>query len=152
MAAGDAEAAVAGDGDPAGQDLVAGPLDLVQDAAVQLEGDPDTRPGGGGEQLDARLGGRVVGPGPVDLEGQQLGDGRGGLGGGQVGPADPEALQVLRGQVDPAAPGSSAMSRMKLVSWKARPSWRACSRAAGGSADSRIGAIMVPITAAEPSM
>ena len=41
------EAAVAGDGDPAAQDLVAGPLDLVQDAAVELEGDPDTRPGGG---------------------------------------------------------------------------------------------------------
>jgi hypothetical protein len=44
------------------------------------------------------------------------------------------------------------MSRRKLVSWKARPSWRACSRAATGSAGSRIGVIIVPITAADPSM
>jgi hypothetical protein len=41
---------------------------------------------------------------------------------------------------------------MKLVSWKASPSWRACSQAAGGSTDSRIGASIVPITAADPSM
>jgi hypothetical protein len=44
---------------------------------------------------------------------------------------------------------------MKLVSWKASPSWRACSLAAlppAGSAGSRIGVIIVPITAAEPSM
>jgi hypothetical protein len=41
--------------------------------------------------------------GPLDLEGQQLGDCRGGRGGGQVGPADPEALQVGGGQVVGAA-------------------------------------------------
>ena len=93
-----------------------------------------------------------MGPGPLDLEGQQLGHGRGGHRGGQVGPADPEALEVGRGRYTRPRRWSSATSRMKLVSWKARPSWRACSRAAGGPADSRIGAIMVPITAAEPSM
>src|SRR5215207_4908119 len=100
VAAGHPQAAVAGDPDPAGQNLVAGPLDLVQDAAVQLGGDLDTGPGGGGQQADAGGGGGIVGPGPLDLEGQQLGDRRGGQRGGQVGPADPEALQVLGGEID----------------------------------------------------
>ena len=63
------EAAAVGDGDPAGQDLVAGVFDLVQDGAVEVEGDLDTGPGGGGQEPDAGGGGRMVGPGPGDLEG-----------------------------------------------------------------------------------
>ena len=153
VAAGDAEAAVAGDPDPAVQDLVAGPLDLVQDAAIQLEGDPDAGPGGGGEQLDARP--RRPGSGPWPARPRRPAARRPpGWPGRRPGrPGGPRSAPGRRRAGRPArARRSSATSRMKLVSWKARPSWRACSRAAGGSADSRIGAIMVPITAAEPSM
>ena len=44
------------------------------------------------------------------------------------------------------------MSRRKFVSWNASPSARAGATAATGSAGSRIGSIISPITAAEPSM
>ena len=88
---------MAGTRDPAVQDLVAGPLDLVQDAAVELEGDPDTRPRRG-EQLDARLGGPVVGLGPLDLEGQQLGHCRGGHRGGQVARRTPKRSRSSAGR------------------------------------------------------
>ena len=46
---------------------------------------------------------------------------------------------------------SSAMSRRKLVSWNALPRSRAWPRASGRNG-SRIGSIISPITAAEPSM
>jgi hypothetical protein len=42
-------------------------------------------------------------PGPLPLEGQQVTDGRVGRAGGQVAPADAEAVQVLGRQVHPAA-------------------------------------------------
>ena len=93
----------------------------------------------------------VVGPGPLDLEGQQLGHCRGGR--GRPGrPADPEALQVGRGQVDAAAPvvlGHVADEVGELEGQAELAGVLAGGRRVGRS---RIGAIMVPITAAEPSM
>ena len=44
------------------------------------------------------------------------------------------------------------MSRSTFVSWNASPRARAGTRAASGSNGSRIGSIISPITAADPSM
>ena len=64
---------------------------------------------------------------------------------GGPGPlADPQPVQVRRraGRRPVSGAGSSPTSRMKLVSWKARPSWRAGLAGRAGSADSSTGSIM----------
>ena len=137
VAAGHGQAVASGDADPAVQDLVAGPLDLAQDGLVQLEGDPDTGPGGGGEQGDAGLGGPIVGPGRA---------------GGQVLGVDPEAVQVLGGQIDPAAGVVLAQVADEVGQLEGQAELAGVLPGPGGSAASRMGVIMVPMAAAEPSM
>src|SRR5574341_2354226 len=67
----DGGAASARDADPPAEHLVAGPLDLIQDAAIQLERRLDARPRGRRQQVDAPARCQVVRACPLDLEGQQ---------------------------------------------------------------------------------
>src|SRR4029453_83126 len=95
-----------------------------------------TGPGGGGEQVDAGLGGGVVGPGAVDLEGQQGPDGRAGGGGGQVGPGDPEGFPGGRGGGRPGRAGG--LRRCRGGSWSAGRPARAGGRARGPAGGRRV--------------
>ena len=60
--------------DPAAEHLVVAAHQLVQDAAVQLQGGPDAGLRGWREQLHAGQRGLVVGAGPGALEGEQVAD------------------------------------------------------------------------------
>ena len=70
----------------------------------------------------------------------------------QVVPVDPEPLEVGQGQVDPAAAEvlGDVTDEVGQLEGQTELAGRLPGR--GRSAGSRIGSIIVPITAAEPSM
>jgi hypothetical protein len=69
-----------------------------------------------------------------------------------AGPADPEAGQVLGGQVDAAAGEVLGHVADEVGELEGQAELAGVLAGGGGLEDSRIGASMVPMTAAEPSM
>ncbi len=137
----------------------AGPTDLVEDPAIQQKRGPDTQPRPGLQQCQARQRRLVVPERPGTFETHECPYGRRSFVSfrlrHQLGRGDAEAVQIRLGQVDPAAGEvlgdvSDEVGQLERQAQfpRAVPDRL---RSAPATAPS-IGSIIVPITAAEPSM